>query len=260
MPDLVRLEVDDGVGRSASTALANAISPSSSSCSPPSKRRRARRRRRDRRVRRSCSSRPVRTSRRWSTTVPTRSASRCRSSGMRVIWWSRSPKIRSPRWQASRSEAAELSLACDLRYAADDATVGQPEVAIGVMPGAGGTQHRVARGDRCRARPHLHGEAGPGRGGARPPTGRAGPPRGSGVRSCRAGRPPVRARPPPRAGRRRGGPPGRRGTVGSRRRDREKELFISLFEGPDQREGMRAFLEKRTPSLGEDPLQASCGE
>ena len=34
----------------------------------------------------------------------------------------------------------ELSLACDLRYAADDAKVGQPEVGIGVIPGAGGTQ------------------------------------------------------------------------------------------------------------------------
>ncbi len=34
----------------------------------------------------------------------------------------------------------ELSLACDLRYAADDAKVGQPEVRLGVIPGAGGTQ------------------------------------------------------------------------------------------------------------------------
>ena len=34
----------------------------------------------------------------------------------------------------------ELSLACDLRYAADDARVGQPEVKLGVIPGAGGTQ------------------------------------------------------------------------------------------------------------------------
>lgn len=34
----------------------------------------------------------------------------------------------------------ELALSCDLRYAAHDATVGQPEVRIGVMPGAGGTQ------------------------------------------------------------------------------------------------------------------------
>ena len=62
----------------------------------------------------------------------------------------------------------ELSLACDLRYAADDAKVGQPEVRIGVMPGAGGTQRmtwlagagvsrisatRAARSTRRRRRP-----------------------------------------------------------------------------------------------------------
>jgi enoyl-CoA hydratase/carnithine racemase len=34
----------------------------------------------------------------------------------------------------------ELALACDLRLAAPDAELGQPEVLIGVMPGAGGTQ------------------------------------------------------------------------------------------------------------------------
>ena len=34
----------------------------------------------------------------------------------------------------------ELAMACDLRVLADDATVGQPEVRLGVIPGAGGTQ------------------------------------------------------------------------------------------------------------------------
>ncbi len=34
----------------------------------------------------------------------------------------------------------ELALACDLRIVADDARLGQPEILLGVIPGAGGTQ------------------------------------------------------------------------------------------------------------------------
>jgi enoyl-CoA hydratase/carnithine racemase len=34
----------------------------------------------------------------------------------------------------------ELALACDFRIAADDARLGQPEIQLGIIPGAGGTQ------------------------------------------------------------------------------------------------------------------------
>lgn len=34
----------------------------------------------------------------------------------------------------------ELTLCCDLRIAADDARLGQPEILLGIIPGAGGTQ------------------------------------------------------------------------------------------------------------------------
>ena len=34
----------------------------------------------------------------------------------------------------------ELSLGCDFRYVAEDSKIGQPEILLGVIPGAGGTQ------------------------------------------------------------------------------------------------------------------------
>jgi enoyl-CoA hydratase/carnithine racemase len=34
----------------------------------------------------------------------------------------------------------ELALCCDLRISADDAQLGQPEIRLGIIPGAGGTQ------------------------------------------------------------------------------------------------------------------------
>ncbi len=45
----------------------------------------------------------------------------------------------------------ELSLACDLVYAADNAKFGQPEVKLGLIPGFGGTQRLARRVGAMRA-------------------------------------------------------------------------------------------------------------
>jgi enoyl-CoA hydratase/carnithine racemase len=146
----------------------------------------------------------------------------------------------------------ELALAADLRYLAEDGAVGQPEIRLGVIPGAGGTQRLT----------HL---VGPGRARDLVFTGR----RVDADEAFRLGlvervEPPedvfTRAVEDARAFAR--GPRAALAaakaaigvaltTPGSEGLARERELFRGLFGTSDQREGMRAFLEKRDPRFGD---------
>ena len=145
----------------------------------------------------------------------------------------------------------ELALACDLRYLASDATLGQPEIKLGVIPGAGGTQRLVRMIGPGRTRELVY-------------TGRSVP-----AEEARDLGLAQRIAPPDEllstavqdARRLAHGPrqalaaakaaiaaatetPGAAGITA------EREAFLALFGTPDQREGMAAFLEKRPTRFG----------
>lgn len=147
----------------------------------------------------------------------------------------------------------ELSLACDLRYAADDARLGQPEIKLGVIPGAGGTQRMTWLAGAGVARDLTY-------------TGRqieadeakelrlvervlpADQVFEAAVQDARAfAQGPRKAIAAAKEAIR-----GAVETPGPAGIAREKELFIELFGSADQREGMRAFIEKRPPAFGSD--------
>jgi len=144
----------------------------------------------------------------------------------------------------------EIALASDLRFLAKDGVVGQPEIRIGVIPGAGGTQ-RLARLAPARVRELVLS-------GRRVPADEAlsiglvdrlcpsGDVLSSAVDVARGfATGPRRALAAAKVAIRAAfDMPGAPGFL------RERDLFVNLFGTADQREGMRAFIEKREPRFG----------
>jgi enoyl-CoA hydratase/carnithine racemase len=147
----------------------------------------------------------------------------------------------------------EVAIACDLRYLAEDARVGQPEIRIGVIPGAGGTQRLVPLIGLGRTRELVYtgrqvGADEAWRIGLAEKVLPAGDVFDAAVADARVLAQGPRqalaaAKAAIRAAVRTPGPDGIR---------EERERFLDLFETRDQREGMRAFLEKRPPRFGGD--------
>jgi enoyl-CoA hydratase/carnithine racemase len=142
----------------------------------------------------------------------------------------------------------ELALACDMIVAAEGARFGQPEIKVGIMPGAGGTQRLLRTIGKYQAlRLMLTGEALPARDAYAFGLVSELCADGAALERARALARSVAAMPPlaVRAIR----------EVVQQGQDApletalllERKAFQLLFDSSDQREGMRAFLEKRPP-------------
>jgi enoyl-CoA hydratase len=166
--------------------------------------------------------------------------------------WDRIAAIGLPLIAAVRGFAlgggCELAMACDMIVAAEDATFGQPEIRIGVMPGAGGTQRMTRAIGKARAMEMIL-------------TGRTMTAHEAEAHGLITRIVPAEATVEAAlelAGRIAAMPPlavraAKSAILDSAERSlsdglvREREAFFGLFDTLDQAEGMAAFIEKRPP-------------
>jgi enoyl-CoA hydratase len=166
------------------------------------------------------------------------------------VRWARFRAIRKPVIAAVSGYAlgggCELALMCDLVVASETAQFGQPEVKIGIIPGAGGTQRWARTAGRVRAMEAvLTGESVGAVEAERMGLVNRVVPAGAQMHEAKRLAQLIAARPPlaVRLGKEAvnqamevGLGPGL---------EFERKLFYLLFASDDKREGMRAFLEKR---------------
>jgi len=185
--------------------------------------------------------------------LPSREAAQA-ALGEHLACWDRVGRLKKPVIAAVAGFAlgggCELALACDMILAAEDAVFGQPETQIGVIPGAGGTQ-RLPRavgpalamdmaltGRRLPAREALaHGLA------SRVVAPEVLLDEAKKVARRVASLPPLAAQAAKACVRLASECGLESGLL------RERAAFYALFDTQDQKEGMRAFLEKRPPSF-----------
>lgn len=173
--------------------------------------------------------------------------------GGRFGAWDRIWRIRTPVIAAVRGFAlgggCELAMACDMIVAGDDATFGQPEILIGVMPGAGGTQRLTRAIGQARAmeliltgRPIRAAEAEAAGLVTRVVPAEATLDAALELAGQVASMPPLAVLAAKAAIRAAAERPMADGLAA------ERESFFGLFDTDDQAEGMAAFIDKRAPA------------